>query len=287
MSKAIWAARAGAALAVSVIALAGVGMARFEANSGRVHRIAESTLQVRDSAERVERGRHLALGLAGCGECHGARLEGRVMIDSPLMRVTAPNLTRGAGSVVLGYAERDWARTLQHGVGRDGHNLLIMPARELRKLSDDDLAAIVSFVRSRPPVDHRLEPSRVTPLGRAVLGLAGAELWSANRFAHDQPRAARATPAGATVEHGRYLIEMCRGCHGDNLKGGEKHGQDAPPSADISPTVMANWSLAQFEQLARHGKRRDGSKVNPAMPWPVLSNLSDDELRAMWLALRP
>jgi mono/diheme cytochrome c family protein len=286
MLKRAWGRRVVGALAGVVVGVAGLGLARFHANSSRAHAIAPATLPLQSSPQRIERGRHLTLGWAGCAECHGPKLAGRLMSEDALMRVAAPNLTRGAGSVVQGYADRDWSRTLLHGVGRDGHNLLIMPARELRKFSDDDVASIVSYVRSLPPVDNQLEPSRVKPLGRVLLGLAGAELWSANLIAHAEPRAVSQTPSGATTEQGRYVLGMCRGCHGDNLKGGKKLGPDAPPSADISPSGMASWSATDFERLLRQGKRRDGSDVNPAMPWPAFRSVSDEELRGLWLALR-
>ena len=87
--------------------------------------------------------------------------------------------------------------------------------------------------------------------------------------------------------HGEYLIGVCRGCHGADLRGGLRHGPDSPPSADISPARMAGWSREQLAQLFRQGKRRDGSQVDPAMPWRAMSQLTDDELTAIWLALRP
>jgi hypothetical protein len=91
---------------------------------------------------------------------------------------------------------------------------------------------------------------------------------------------------GATVAHGEYLIGVCKGCHGPDLRGGLRHGPDAPPSADISAAAMGGWSREQLERLLRQGKRRDGTEVSPAMPWQAVSGISDEELTAMWLALR-
>jgi hypothetical protein len=60
----------------------------------------------------------------------------------------------------------------------------------------------------------------------------------------------------------------------------------SPPSADISPAAVSRWELASFERALREGRGRDGRTLDEAMPWRSLKNLSNDELRALWLALR-
>lgn len=267
-----------------VMVTAGVGIARFRAKAGRAHRVPVRELRVTGTEAELARGRHLVTGIAGCTECHGRSLAGRVMDDNALIRVSAPNITpRG---VVSGYRSEDWVRAILHGVNRQGQPLVVMPAKELRTFSDQDVQSMIAYLRAVPPVAGIVPPTRVTWLGQALLGLAGEDLWPANSIHHDEPRSARATPSGPTVEHGQYLIGVCKGCHGPDLRGGLRHGPDAPPSANISPPAMASWSREQLEQLLRRGKRRDGSAVNPAMPWRALSQVSDDELTAMWLALR-
>jgi hypothetical protein len=36
----------------------------------------------------------------------------------------------------------------------------------------------------------------------------------------------------------------------------------------------------------REGKRRDGTDVNPIMPWRSLRHLTDEKVQAIWFALR-
>jgi mono/diheme cytochrome c family protein len=206
------------------------------------------------------------------------------MEENAVMRLAPPNIT--AAGVVAHYTERDWYRALLHGVDPRGRNLLVMPSKELRTFSDADILAIVAYVKSVPPVQSDVPETRVSLLGQAVLGLAGEELWAANQIQHDEPRAGRHAPSGATVAHGEYLIGVCKGCHGQDLRGGLKHGPDAPPSADISPPAMAGWSREQLDALFRQGKRRDGTEVNAGMPWRAFREVTDEELTAMWLALR-
>jgi hypothetical protein len=49
---------------------------------------------------------------------------------------------------------------------------------------------------------------------------------------------------------------------------------------------LVGWSYEAFEAALREGKRRDGSELSPAMPWQATRGLSDDEIQALWLALR-
>ena len=281
-----WALRAALTALTLLLLLSVVGVLRFRAKAGRKHQLPERELVAATTPAELARGRHLASSLAGCTECHGETLAGKIMDDNALIRLTAPNITRGRGSAVLGYTDRDWMRAILHGIGPNGHNLLVMPSKELRTFSDHDVAAIIAYLKSVPAMDGAVPKSHVSLLGQALLGLAGEELWSANLIAHTESRAGKLTPSGTTVAHGEYLIGVCRGCHGYDLKGGLQHGPDAPPSADISAPAMSTWSRDQLARLLRQGKKRDGSEVSPAMPWRALSRVTDEELTAMWLALR-
>ena len=279
-------ARLGFALLVLLLFAIGFGVARFHLKASRQHVILPREFRVEARPAQLSRGKHLVETLGGCTECHGANLAGRVMDENPMLRLVAPNITRGRGGVVASYSDVDWMHAILHGVAPDGRNLAVMPSKELRTFSDQDVMAMIAYVRSVPAVDATPPTTRVSMLGKIMLGLAGKELWSANSIAHDEPRAGRATPSGATAAHGEYLIGVCKGCHGPNLKGGLKHGPDAPPSADISAPAMASWSREQLERLLRTGKRRDGTEISSAMPWRAMSQVTDEELTAMWLALR-
>jgi cytochrome c553 len=272
------------ALLAVVLAMIGFGIARFRAQAARVHRIPERALRGTGTEAELARGRHLVTGIAGCTECHGAALAGRVMDENALMRVSAPNIT--PSGVVARYRDSDWVRAILHGVNPERRGLIVMPAQELRTFSDQDVMAMIAYLRRVPPAGGAVAPTRVSWLGQALLGLAGEDLWSAASIDHGDPRTGRTTPSGPTIEHGKYLVGVCKGCHGPELRGGLRHGPGAPPSADISPPAMAHWSREELERLLRLGKRRDGTAVSPAMPWRALGQLSDEELTAIWLALR-
>lgn len=240
---------------------------------------------VERSSAALARGEHLARGIAGCAVCHGSDFGGRVFADTPLFRAVAPNLTRGRGSGVHGYTERDWSNAIVHGVGRNQRSLLLMPSKELASLADEDVAAMIAFFETVPPVERAPGVSAVTPLGQIVIGLVGIPLFSAESVEHGARRATAPVTA-PTREYGTYLLNVCRGCHGQDLRGGIVIHPGAPPSADISPSAVSHWEFATFERALREGKGRDGRVLDDAMPWRVLKNLTDDELRALWLGLR-
>jgi cytochrome c553 len=286
MKLKLWAIRALIGGLALLVVIAAAGLLRFQAKATRSHRVPDRTVHVENTPAQLARGEHLARTLGGCTECHGEALSGKIMDDNALLRVSAPNITRGRGGVVADYTAADWLRAILHGIDREGRNLIVMPSKELRTFSDQDIAAMIAYMQTVRPVDAEVPASKVSLLGQVVLGLAGEDLWSANGIDHAEPRDRLVTPSGATAAHGEYLIGVCKGCHGPNLQGGLRHGPDAPPSADISARAMAGWSRDQFERLLRQGKRRDGSDVSPAMPWRPLGKVTDEELTAMWLALR-
>src|SRR5688500_3620249 len=106
-----------------------------------------------DSAS-LARGHALAT-LSGCNGCHARNLGGQMMIEQfPVARLGAPNLTRGRGGAGAAYTDADFERAIRHGVRRDGDPLFIMPSSEYNQFRDEDVAQIIAYVRSVPPVDN-------------------------------------------------------------------------------------------------------------------------------------
>lgn len=273
-------------ISLTLLALASlVGWLRFRARETRTYDVPKARATVAPTPAVLARGEHLARGLAGCAVCHGADFGGRVFADTPLFSAVAPNLTLGEGSAVRTFSDTDWYNVIVHGVNQRGTSLLLMPSKEVGSFSDDDVAAIIAYVRSQPRVNRNSGESRVTALGRVVIGLFGIDLLSAEPIDH-QARRPVAPEVSSTPAYGAYLSNVCRGCHGADLRGGIVIHPGAPPSADISSASMKAYDFAAFERALRQGKSRDGHTLADDMPWKSMQKLSDDELRALWLALR-
>lgn len=240
----------------------------------------------------LERGRHLVTVVAQCTFCHGPDLAGREVADDPWIgRLAASNLTRGEGGVGGRLTDADWIAVLRRGVHRDGRSLLLMPAAQLARLSDRDLAAIVAYVRQVPPVDRIWPERRVGWLTRLVVaaGLA-PDLLAAEQVAREAP-VARAVAPAASAEYGEYLVAIggCRVCHRADLEGGlhplSLPGEPVPPAL-TGRGPIAGWTREAFARAMRDGTTPEGRRLDREfMPWPAFAGLTDVEIEALWLYL--
>jgi mono/diheme cytochrome c family protein len=226
----------------------------------------------------------------GCAECHGADGHGIVVIDSGGLYVKSPNISPGAGSVVKSYTEADWVRTIRHGVKPDKHPVIIMPSKDYNRLTDADLAALVAYVRSLPPVAGEGATIRFPLIVRALYA-AGEIKDDAEDIDHTLPPSAP-VPDAVTKEHGAYVATMCQGCHGDHFSGGPIPGTppEWPPAANLTPgagSAMPRYdSPEKFVTMLRTGKRPDATAVSKVMPFESLKNLSDTDVAAVYMFLK-
>lgn len=245
-------------------------------------------LQIPEDSVTIERGHHLATAISKCTECHGEDLGGQVMDMGPLGALAASNLTTGKGGVGP-KNDGEWVRAIRHGVRPDGRPLIFMPSMVFAQLDEADLAAIIAYVKSVPPVDHALPPSRLGPIGRLLTVLKPQRILPATGIDHSAA-IPTVTPPSLTPEYGKYLAITggCTYCHGDNLKGGLKEGPPGtPPTADLTPAgPTASWSEADFAAALRTGQRPDGTTINPFMPWRATRLMTDEEIQAVWAYLR-
>ncbi len=273
-------------LVVAVVAIYVVS----ESKLNRTVSVPAETVAIKTDIAAIQRGQHLAAGVATCIDCHGPTLSGKVFIDDPALgRVSAPNLTRGRGGVGATFSDQDFVRAIRHGVDPTGHQLLIMPSDDYWHFSDADLGAIIGYLRSLQPVDNTLPPNELRTLGRILFATGQLPLQPAENIDHSSPRPRTPDPA-VTPEYGQYLAQNagCPSCHGPGLSGGKipQAPPDAPPAANITPAGIGGWSEADFIKALRTGTRPDGTTINTFMPWPYYAQMTEDELRALWRFLQ-
>jgi mono/diheme cytochrome c family protein len=234
-------------------------------------------------------GRHIAT-IHYCAFCHGENLAGKVLLDAPALAVAfAPNLTGGAGGVGATNTSEDWVRAIRHGVGHDSRGLVAMPSIIWYYLSDEDLGALIAYLQSLPPVDNELPARRIGPLGRLMVALGQFPPTGAAVIDHHAPRPAAREP-GITVAYGEYLAQStCSACHGVNLNGGSVRGLDGELEIALNLTPggeLAGWSEAEFMTALRSGVTPSGRVLSDTMPWKYVGQMTDEELRAVWLYLQ-
>jgi mono/diheme cytochrome c family protein len=287
-----WLTRIGITV-LAVVALAATTVfALSQARLTHAYVVPAERVAIPSQAAAIAHGHHLAI-ISGCVDCHGRDLSGRVFFESAMIgRFVAPNLTSGKGGSGGRFGDQDWVRAIRHGVRPDGKPLLVMPSKEFYVLSDVDLGALIAYLETVPPVDNELPSSTVSPIGRALmLAMKDLPLLSAERIDHNAARPP-SPPVGVTVEYGKYLAVRCTGCHGENLSGGKIPGTppEWPPALNLTPypgAAVAQWSEAQFVDTLRSGVTPRGNHLDTKyMPWRVLGEMTDDEIKALWLYLK-
>ncbi|MBX3208271.1 MAG: c-type cytochrome [Labilithrix sp.] len=275
--------------AVAATAFYAYATIRADARAERRYDVPVAPLTISGSPEALARGEHLVRALAKCTDCHGDDLGGKTMVDDGMVGTLAgPNITRGGVGADL--TTDDWVRAIAHGVGRDGRPLAAMPAKDYSALGESDVADIIAYVRSAPPVERTTPPVRVGPALRIMMTAGSFELYAAESVDHARPMASSPRPEANAV-YGEYLARTggCFGCHGPNLRGGAVPGMPpgTPKATDISPSgVMATWTKQDFANALRLGRRPDGSALKDPMPWQATARMTDTEVEALYLYLK-
>jgi mono/diheme cytochrome c family protein len=274
-------------LVVAVFALNLVGTSRLQNGPD----VAVQAVPVPTDAEALARGEHLSR-ILGCVSCHSSDLSGQLFMEDPAINVylPAPNLTAGQGGVGGGYTDADWARAIRHGIGQDGRVLGAMPSNYYANLSDDDLGAVIAYVKSVPPVDNDPGQRQITFPGSLIFGMLAYNDLPAAMIDHNNVGSVK--PAeGPTAEYGAYLVSIasCGDCHGANLEGRppEAAEQGPPAGPNLTPGGrLSGWTADEFAAALRQGETPDGQQLSREMPWPYYSAMSDDETQAIWLYLQ-
>lgn len=267
-----------------------------------------STRTFERTPQRMERGRYIATALSGCIYCHskhdwagpgtlimpGLEGAGEVLPYNGLPgSIVAPNITpdpeTGAGT----WTDDQFARAIREGIGHDGRALFpIMPYIHYRAMSDEDLASVVVYMRSLPAVRNELPKTEIIfPVKYLIRGIPEPVT---------SPVSEAAEPTDL-VSRGARLVNLagCVDCHTPAVKGQRRPGMEFAggqafvgpwgkvASANITPdpTGIPYYDEALFLQVIHSGyvKARPLSSIMPVM---VYSNLTDNDLKAMFAYLR-
>jgi hypothetical protein len=218
------------------------------------------------------------------------------VFDIPPGKIYVRNITPDPTTGIGRYTDQAVARALRNGVGPDGRALL--PFMEIQGLSDDDLVAVVSYLRTQPPVHHDVPMHQYNLLGSIVKATVLANPVGP----HETPL--KHSPRGATIENGRYLAEsaaLCWACHtqrnmatgalvGSRYGGAIAFEQSAdhkyswsPPNITSDPTGrLGSMTEDEFVTRFRAGRLIEGSP----MPWPSFGSMAEDDLRAIYRYLK-
>ncbi|MGJ8663302.1 MAG: cytochrome c [Marinicella sp.] len=200
--------------------------------------------ELKTDEKTINQGRHL-LRTRGCFGCHGQRLEGRVKTDWDWVKqAVPPNLALYAkdhDAIII-------ERAIRHGIDHTERIMWTMPSYNFKHLSDDDVAAIISYLKQAPIIDNELP--------QPIMGLKARWQLLAGDVEHMVDWLAKVPPLkinpldNPDLARGEYLaMTTCNECHGFDLKGYHAEVESAP---DL--TVMIKfYNEIDFRRLMQHG----------------------------------
>lgn len=257
----------------------------------------------------IAHGKYLFYGPAHCLDCHSSMEDvekvnagvevlpkgGRIW-NLPIGIVTVPNITSDKETGIGARSDKDIARALRYGVSHNGRALFdMMP---FHNTSDEDLTAILSYLRTLPPSQNPVTTFQPNAIGKVL-----------NAFVFKPVGPDREVPAAVTRDssalYGEYLatsIANCRGCHSDrDLKtgayigpeyaGGFKMPIDGTTdefmvTCNLTPDPetgrITDWTEEQFIARFRQGKKIKTSH----MPWGPFKTFADSDLKAIYRFLK-
>jgi Cytochrome c len=258
--------------------------------------------------ERLARGKYLTENVLNCFACHSQRdwsqhdaplisgTEGGGQAPFPLAdlpgKVYPPNISPDKETGAGNWTDDQLARAIREGIGHDGRALFpMMPYENYAHLSDEDLASVVVFLRSLPPVHH------VVPRTELIFPVKYLIRSVPQPITEPVPPPDLSTP----VKRGEFLVRVagCRDCHTPQKNGQPIAGLDLAggwpmrgpwgtvASANITPDAsgISYYDEALFLDVIHTGYVK-ARKLAPIMPWWVFRGMTDEDLKAAFAYLR-
>ena len=257
---------------------------------------------------RVERGKYLANSI-GCLYCHSPH--DWTKSDDPILpgmegaglrlpyadlpgRIVAPNLTPDKETGAGNWTDDMLARAIREGIGHDGRALFeIMPYAHYRDMPDEDLASVIVYLRSLPPVRN--------PLPKTDM------IFPVKYIIRNSPQPLSGPVASPNVsdpvKRGELMVNLsgCSDCHtpvdnhhqpiaGLDFSGGQMieapWGKAATSNITSDPTSgISYYGEGLFIKAMRTGYV-GARQLNKLMPWSTYRNLSDADLADMFAYLK-
>ena len=254
----------------------------------------------------IARGKHIVLGPGHCVDCHSPirnkdsvlklgqeiPLIGGNTFDLPFGTFYTRNLTPDEETGIGGLTDGEIARVLRHSVKKNGE--AVLPFMPFQDMTDEDLTAIVSYLRSLKPVRNPVPDHQYNMIGKLI------KAFLIKPAGPSEP-VKRSVPVDTTVAFGRHMVMAvanCNECHtkrdgiggyvGEPLAGGTEFKEEGKPTL-VTPNLTPHpssriykWTEEDFIRRFRMGKVISYSH----MPWESYGRMSDTELKAIFKYLQ-
>jgi len=257
--------------------------------------------------DRLTRGKYLVEDVVGCFDCHGDHdwtkhdaplIEGtrgvaplEFMLKGLPGRVVPSNISSDPETGAGAWSDDQLARAIREGIGHDGRALFpFMSYPDYRYMSDEDLAAVVVYLRSLPPVRKELPSTEINFPVKYLMRSA------------PQPVESVAPPdLSSPIKRGEYLVTVsgCADCHTPQRRGQHIPGLEFAggfvlegswgycASANITPDAsgISYYDETLFLQAMGTGFVK-ARQLNQIMPWWHYRNMTDEDLKAIFAYVR-
>jgi len=253
----------------------------------------------------ISRGKYIITALSHCADCHTSKnirnsdlsiaelpMSGGDVIHTPVADFYPPNITPDRETGIGRFTDEQLSRAIRYGVNHEGYAMA--PFMSFSELSNNDLTAVISYLRTTKPVRNIVPKRSPNILGKIVLRFLMKPNLTPNVSTQQTP--------DTTAQYGGYLtssVGNCIGCHtnrdpktGDFIStpfsGGyvmeEESGRFITPNLTPDTTTgrIVHWSEALFINRFRQGKVIPGSP----MPWNYFKNMTDNDLKAIYAYLQ-
>lgn len=262
----------------------------------------------------IAQGAYVANAVAHCSACHGnpdstnkhelpsdpKDLRGGYVLDAGPFGIFYPaNLTSDPETGIGKLTDGQLARTIRHGVSHSGAYAPLM-SFAVGPMSDEDLTAVVSYLRSLPPIKNVVPKDEWGFLAKALSSKFNPRMAKAKTYvpASDKPSIAR----------GDYLANgpaLCFWCHtptdptegfaeiGTRFSGGAEPEPDAldkayevlPPNLTPDPETGV---LVQYDEQGFINRIRNVGAISKgsSMPWDNFKQMTDADLKSIFAYLR-
>ena len=230
------------------------------------------------SAADVARGRYIFGATGGCG-CHtvpkGQPNAGGRKYDGPFGTVYSSNITPDKQTGIGGWTDEQIIAAIRLGRRPNGERILpVHPFTVFNGMAEEDLRAVVAFLRTTKPVSKQNQAKKLVPLFESVMLPAWLVAFA--------PRETPPPKAPATgVARGEYLVKAvghCGECHtprtmtmapdSGRFLAGTPKGPEDQAMPNITPdreTGIGKWSVEEIADYLGSGNKPDGDVAGGLM----------------------
>jgi mono/diheme cytochrome c family protein len=225
----------------------------------------------------VARGQYVFAATGGCG-CHTEKDKpvnsGGRKYDGAWGTVYSTNITPDRQTGIGGWTDDQIITAIRLGRRPNGERLVpVHPYPVFNGMAEEDLRAVVAYLRSLPAVDRANQPKKLIPLFESVL----LPTWLAAFAPRETPPPTAPTSGLARGEYLLRAVGHCGECHTprgvtqatDNTRflGGNSKGLDGDPVPNITPDkdTGLKWSEDEIAEYLGTGNKPDGDVAGGLM----------------------